>query len=228
MGTRRENGLVPADQLLDVDIGAEAIRARLERIDEPHLAPLTQWVRERRDDPQLPPDAGRTIPWMDPDSGGIDSRILLLLQDPSATATGTKFISPDNNDPTARCTTEACAAGGIDRSIRLHWNVYPYWVNTRKDGVPRDPRRPLDTWANASRVAAQLWGGFFNLFTDLRVIATFGVQAEVGWRDAVKAGLEVPSGVHVEHGPSLSPPRYNSVRQEAADMIRDLVQLAGR
>jgi hypothetical protein len=98
------NKAVPRDQLLDPEIGREAIRKRGARLEE-QVRPLTEWVRNCRSDSRLPSGAGATVPWFDPVSGGVHSRVLLLLLDPSRTAaTGTGFISPDNNDPTARNT----------------------------------------------------------------------------------------------------------------------------
>lgn len=165
---------------------------------------------------------------MDPDSGGVNSRVLLLLQDPSRTATDTRFISPDNNDSTARCTTDACQRGGLVRSVRLHWNVYPWWVNTKDKGAPRDPSRPLDTWPNASRVAARLWGDFFQLLPGLRVVVTFGKRTREGWFDAVAEGLRVPRGVEVLHAGSLSPlGGYYRHRDQVAGTIADAARLAG-
>jgi uracil-DNA glycosylase len=170
----------------------------------------------------LPPGAGSTIPWFDPESGGVASEILLLLQDPSRTAAnGTGFISPDNNDPTARNTTEACNAAGLQRESRLHWNVYPWWVNTRKKGRPQDPSRPVESWPEATRVAARLWGAFFDFLPHLKVVATFGAQAQKGWESAVQYGLRVPQGVEVIHAPSLSPPGYYGHRDGVrAAMLR--------
>ncbi len=54
--------------------------------------------------------------------------MLYLAQDPSSTAADTRFISPDNNDGTAKATTEACLEAGLTARERVHWNVYPWWL----------------------------------------------------------------------------------------------------
>ena len=232
---RWENQRVPREELLDPVLGIRAIERRLARIEEPHIRFLTEWVVARKADPRLPEGAGRTIPWIDPESGGKHSRVLLLLQDPSETATTTRFISPDNNDPTARNTTEACSIAGLRRDIRLHWNVYPWWVNTRKNGRPRDATRPVETWDAASRLAAQLWGSFFDLLPELRVIALFGKQTQEGWLMAVEQGLSVPRGVRILPelalplpGLSLSPQQYPKHKQAVVDVLSEAREIAER
>ncbi|MDN5753665.1 MAG: hypothetical protein L0H15_10370 [Nitrosospira sp.] len=181
---------------------------------------------ERRSDPRLPPGAGKTIPWPDPASGGIYSRALLLLQDPSEVATaGTGFISPDNNDPTAKNVTDALLEAGLRWDLRLQWNVYPWWVNTykTKSGKDkarelRDPTRPRETWTNARKTAAALWGSFFELLPELRVIVVFGKESWKGW-EATRRYLPLPSGVSELCAPSLSPPGYYSHCDEVARVL---------
>lgn len=220
------NTSVPRAQLLDPTIGCHAIEARRNRLMDPHIAPLTEWVIARRSDPILPPGAGNTIPWLDPASGGIASRALLLLQDPSRTAaTGTGFISPDNNDRTARNTTDACADARLGREHRLHWNVYPWWVNTKKNGVLQDPTRATETWTTATWISAQLWGSLFELLPELRVVVTFGVQTKNGWEAAVRNGLRLPRDVMVIHAPSLSPPGYYSHKTEIIETLSNVARL---
>lgn len=68
------------------------------RLHEPHIQPLTALIERWRQE-------GRPVPWADPDSGGIHSKILFLLESPGPAASdehGSGFISSDNADPTAR------------------------------------------------------------------------------------------------------------------------------
>ncbi len=210
--------------------GAAAIRSRLGRIDEPHVAPLNDWVRRLRSDPRLPVGAGLTIPWFDPDSGGVDSAVLLLLQDPSQVASFTGFISPDNNDRTARSTTLLCAEADLPRPTRLHWNVYPWWVNvpggSKRAGVP-DSSRARESWPNARRLAACLTGELFSLLPRLRVVAVFGVEATRGFDAILAIDPALTRGIEVVRSKSLSPPGVNSHRAEVLAALRSCAVRVG-
>jgi hypothetical protein len=91
------------------------------------LEDLLRWMRE---------DSGRNIPDMDENDGGVNARVLLLLNEPTRTATK---ISRDNDDATARLVSKI-HAGRLDRELTLSWNVVPYYAaNTREE---RERSRP--------------------------------------------------------------------------------------
>jgi hypothetical protein len=46
-------------------------------LEEPHVAPLTQFVRRLRQ-----PRGGDSVPWFDPTEAGVNARILLLFENP--------------------------------------------------------------------------------------------------------------------------------------------------
>lgn len=48
---------------------------KLGRVHDPHVRPLNELVEQWRGE-------GRQVPWADPDSGGIHSRILFLHESP--------------------------------------------------------------------------------------------------------------------------------------------------
>ena len=225
------NSATPRADLLCTDNGRSAIERRLGEIDAPHVAPLNAWVRSIRERGVLTPESAATIPWFDPHSAGVNAKVLLLLQDPSGTASATQFISPDNNDPTARYTAEACNEAGLARDVRLHWNVFPWWVNvpggskTKAGSVP-DPTRPPETWPAARTKAAKLTGELIALLPQLRVIVVLGVQAQNGYKAVEKAGLELPQDVEVMHGLSLSPPGFHSHRAEVINVLRNAARIA--
>jgi hypothetical protein len=114
------------DNLLDADIAYENVEARRARLREAHVRPLTEWVESVRQ--RLSRCQAATVCEFDPAGGGTDARILALFQDPSRTASGTGFISPDNNDFSAYKTTLAFRDAGLEPKTRLHWNVYPFWL----------------------------------------------------------------------------------------------------
>src|SRR3978361_634002 len=85
--------------LLDEAIVSGSVANRRSRISEPHVAELNRWAEEvaRRE--------RRRVPWFDPARGGMASRVLVLLQDPSSVAAyGSRLISRHNNDQTAHNT----------------------------------------------------------------------------------------------------------------------------
>jgi len=59
-------------------------RHRLDGLEDPHIAPLTEYVRRLRKQR----GGGESVPWIDPDDGGVHARVLLLLEAPGARAMG--------------------------------------------------------------------------------------------------------------------------------------------
>ena len=112
---------------------APAVRAsRLAAIREPHVAPLNQYVDDLRRRTRL------EVPWIDPADGGVNARILFLLEKPGPmTSTmgkkaGSGFISSDNDDPSAENSFLFWQRVGMPRSLVARWNVIPGWNGTRK------------------------------------------------------------------------------------------------
>jgi hypothetical protein len=100
---------------------------RRSKLDEPHVAPLNQWVRSLRS--RLGPSS--IVPWFDPADGGINARILWLLEAPGPRSTeqrGSGIISCDNNDGAAENTWRTRTEAGVDRRDVVHWNVIPYYI----------------------------------------------------------------------------------------------------
>jgi uracil-DNA glycosylase len=69
-------------------------KARQRLLHEPHVAKLTAWVRQIRQDTGL----GEKIPFFDPLDGGIAASCLYLLEAPGARAVASGFISRNNPD----------------------------------------------------------------------------------------------------------------------------------
>jgi hypothetical protein len=106
----------------------------------------------------------------------VAARILTLLQDPSGTAAKTGFISPDNNDGTARSITKAFLDAGLRQECLVHWNVYPFWL--------RNPACPTTPGAVRAQCA-----GFLRELTaettlpNLCAVITVGSPAKRAWED---------------------------------------------
>jgi hypothetical protein len=120
---------------------------------------------------------------------------MYLAQDPSSTAATTGFISPDNNDATARATTQACLEAGVTAGERVHWNVYPWWLDARcPERVP-----------HADRLASQFLSELFEMVTEVVAVVLIGAQAEKAWktlstRGHIRADLQVWAGPHPSYG----------------------------
>jgi hypothetical protein len=72
------------------------------------------------------------VPYVDPDGGGVDAKVLFLLRDPSdVAASKTGLISPDNPDPTADNFTWLRDQVGIDPRACVAWNVVPWFIGNR-------------------------------------------------------------------------------------------------
>ena len=101
--------------------------SKTQRVRDPHVAPLNRLVESWRS-----ADAGRFVPWFDPDDGGVNARVLVLLERPapSTVAAGSKgFSSEDNASASSRAFRAARMAAGVDRGDILRWNIVP-WVST--------------------------------------------------------------------------------------------------
>lgn len=91
---------------------------------EPHIEPLTAFVRQVR---QERPSKDR-IPYFDPDDGGVNAEVLFVLEAPGPKAIATGFVSRDNPDLTARNLKTYLAEAGIGRKQSLIWNAVPWYL----------------------------------------------------------------------------------------------------
>jgi uracil-DNA glycosylase len=204
-----QNTAVPWDRLLSVRHNPDEVARRRARVDDWPVTNLNAWVRDEvRPSPLLPEAAGRTVPWFDPDGGGEEAQLLFLMQDPSEVATGTGFVSPDNDDLSARNSTVACREAGLTPRARVHWNIYPHWVNVA--GVDRT--RPPQTYGGARRSAVRFLGELLaQRLPKVRVIVLLGRHAQRGWDDYLAGGGILPSGVPEPlRCPSCSPQAWNN------------------
>jgi uracil-DNA glycosylase len=78
------------------------------------------------------------VPWFDPNGGGIDARVLFILEAPGPKTVISGFISVDNPDQTARNWKELLAEAGIAPKEICIWNIYPIYIS-EDDGNNREP-----------------------------------------------------------------------------------------
>ncbi len=108
------------------------------------MLPLTAFVQTLR------AQGGLFVPDFDPLDGGIDARLLLLLEKPGPTVApsgGSGFVSRDNPTETARAIRDGMAAAGAPRAGTVIWNTVPWWNGTMRVRVAeaRDGAAALQT-----------------------------------------------------------------------------------
>lgn len=142
---------------------------KLSRVHDPHVAPLNAlvvaWRRE-----------GLDVPWVDPDLGGIHSRILFLHESPgpaSSTGHGSAIISPDNDDQTAARFQRLSREAGLDPRTYVNWNVVPWYVSATG--------KSANATSADGAAALPYLHQFVTLLTELRVVVVMGGFAEFWW-----------------------------------------------
>jgi len=116
----------------------DAVMRRRSILDQPHIAPLRDFAQSLRHCKQ------GMVPDFDPLDGGVDAKVLFLMEKPGPMTddtkregrTGSGFVSRDNDDPTAEAVWRFMAEAGIDRNLSVLWNVIPWWNGTRE--ITRD------------------------------------------------------------------------------------------
>jgi uracil-DNA glycosylase len=140
------------------------LAAKYTRSTEPHVAPINRLAA------RIAAATDSVVPGADPDGGGIDARVLLLLETPSrAGGYTTGLISIDNDDTAAANLWRGLAAVGLDRRLVLVWNAVPWYVGSA-DKI-RSPT-PGEITAGLGWLRELL-----DLLPDLRAVACFGRAA---------------------------------------------------
>ena len=108
-------------------LGFEQIRGeRLSGLFAPHITGLTRFVEELR---QMK-GTDFHIPYFDPHDGGVQAKVLFLLEAPGPKAKGSGFVSRDNPDETAKNVRTMSREAGLNRTDFVIWNVCPWYVGT--------------------------------------------------------------------------------------------------
>ncbi|MFB8003467.1 uracil-DNA glycosylase [Nocardia sp. NPDC056000] len=151
----------------------EVRNERMSRIRQPHVAPINALADEIARARALEPG---TVPYVDPDQGGIHARALVLLDNPSTMAeagTGSGLLSLDNNDATARNCREAYDRHGVSWKNVVHWNVCPFPTSNTKNGGSH-------VWELKAGV---VWTRrLVDLLPDLTIVLPLGKNARTGWQ----------------------------------------------
>lgn len=173
-----------------------ARNARLSQLRDPHVSILTDFVEELRR--EVGPDAG--IPYIDPWDGGIDAKVLFLLEAPGPRAVQSGFVSRDNPDETAKNFFELNAEAGLDRKSTVVWNVVPWYIGT---GTRIRAATPADLTAGLRPLPR-----FLGLLQMLRVVVLVGRKAErakswiaTAWPELRMLACQHPSAMFVNRAP---------------------------
>lgn len=104
----------------------EFLESKQARWFEPHVAPVNALVQE------ISRLVGGDVPYVDPDCGGVNARVLLVLEAPAgAAAHGSRMLSADNDDGTAANVWRAYEHAGLPREWGMHWNAVPWYLGVR-------------------------------------------------------------------------------------------------
>jgi len=100
----------------------QALRRAL--LGEDHVAPLVAYGA------RLARRIGKAVPDIDPLDGGVNARLLVLLETPGPRVLGTGFVSRDNPSGTSANMFRFLANAGIKRSDTVIWNIVPWLIQT--------------------------------------------------------------------------------------------------
>lgn len=179
------------------------------QLSEPHVAPLTTFVRCLRGEA----GPGADIPDFDPWDGGVLAQVLFLLEAPGAKAVSSGFISRNNPDETAKNFFELNEAAAIPRSRPVIWNVVPWYIGlaTRIRG------------ADSQDIAAGIrhLPRLLGLLPQLRAVVFLGRKAERAGAIVIKARPDL----HIFTSPHPSPLVVNRApgnRQRILSVLREV------
>jgi hypothetical protein len=115
------------------------------------------------------------VPWADPDSRGIHSRILFLHESPgpaAPTGHGSRFISPDNDDQSATRFWQLGRQACLDRRSYINWNVVPWYASATGRAANATPAD--------GQAALPYLHQFVTLLSDLRVVVVMRASRSTG------------------------------------------------
>lgn len=144
---------------------------RLALLSQPHVAPLSNFRAQLLED--LPKSS--FVPNFDPKDGGIEARVLLLLETPGRVPRATQFTSLDNPSMTSKNLLPMVMGAGLKRSEVLMWNLVPWDIGTET--------KIQSTTSNHHSIGTAALLRLLELLPRLRVIVFFGTKAQVALKD---------------------------------------------
>lgn len=166
---------------------------------------------------------GRIVPRFDPNDGGAEARLLVLLETPGPAVHGLGMVSRDNPTGTARNLTRFLAGAGIARADTILWNAVPWIVH-----APGERNRALRRGEIAEGLA--VLPPLLALLPRLEVVVLSGRVA--GEAKAIVAAVRPdtavltmphPSPTYVCTSPDV-PRRIKATLAEAAELLGSIAR----
>jgi uracil-DNA glycosylase len=151
---------------------------------EPHILPVNRLVDDLRVEK---PD--RWVPYVSPDYGGGNARVLFVFQDPGPgtndnhSPTGSGFLCADNDDPSAELFKRCLIEVGVGIARVITWNAYPWYLPEQK---PPTAAQIIEGIEPLLRLIDRL--------PRLRVVMPAGSIAQDQWRRIAERHPEVAGG----------------------------------
>ncbi|GAA1277301.1 hypothetical protein GCM10009634_20760 [Saccharothrix xinjiangensis] len=139
------------------------VARKMALIKAPHMAKLTEFAQRIASERKV------DVPLFDPAGGGVNSKVLLLLESPGEGSRRSGINSLDNDDPTAANGFTAMAEAGLSRRVCAAWNVVPWHLGGRAP-TPADLRSSVPYLVELLR-----------MLTDLKAVVVLGRPAGTGW-----------------------------------------------
>ena len=150
----------------------------------PHVAPINALVDELND-----PSGRGWVPYVSPDYGGVDARVLNVFRDPGPKTNrqhdGSGFLSTENDDAGAERFATLLDGAGISVGETLSWNAYPWYIYDHKPGAAE-----LEAGVEPLRQLLSLLPG-------LRVVMLHGGEAQNGWKRLARRHPDLASRLEV-------------------------------
>lgn len=159
-----------------------AVARRQALLQLPHARPLAEYVQ------RLGVQGRGFVPDFDPLDGGVEARLLMLLEKPGpriCPPRGSGFVSRDNADQTARTLHRFMREADVPRRGVVVWNIVPWWNGT------------ITLVGAEKRLGGAELRGLLTLLPSLRGVILAGNPAwEFGAPPLAASGLELFRCVH--------------------------------
>jgi uracil-DNA glycosylase len=198
---------------------AEEQKRRNTLLSEPHIKPLTEYLRQVNEAMGVEYE----MPKFDPCDGGIHARALFLLEAPGPKAVGSAFISRNNPDPTARNMCNFLANANIPRHDTLLWNIVPWYIGDKNTETGRSRIRP----ANRQDIVTALpyLETLIQLLSNLEIIVLAGGKAQSASKDIAK--ITSVTQINTCHASNLALNGKPERRTELAASFAHIAQMLG-
>jgi uracil-DNA glycosylase len=181
---------------------------RINLLNEPHITQLTKLVEDIR----KKTGKGKDVPWIEPLDGGVQAKILFLLEAPGKMAVKSGFISRNNPDGTAKNFLRINNKVNIPRETTVTFNIVPWYLGNNNQTKIR-PAGFDDILKGA-----QYLDKFIQMINQLEIVVLMGKPAEMA---AILLSVKYPN-LKIIRLPHPSPRYLNSHPEEEARMVEIL------